>query len=58
MLYPVSPEHINGLNQNIIGSELLGISDISEVRHLCKTARIGKDNTHLSHTLFTLLMCA
>ncbi len=41
--------------QNITGTHLLSISDISEVRRLCRAQRILKHKTHPSHNLFTLL---
>lgn len=42
--------------QNIIGTHLLSISDISEVRYLHRAQRILKDNGHPSHSLFTLML--
>ncbi len=42
--------------QNIIGTYLLSISDISEVRCLHRAQRILKDSTHPNNSLFTLLL--
>ncbi len=41
--------------KNIIGTYLPSISDISEVRCLRRAQRILKDNTHPSHSPFTML---
>ncbi len=41
--------------QNIIGSHLPSISDISEMRRWHRARRILKDNTHPSHSSFILL---
>ncbi|XP_078121563.1 immunoglobulin superfamily member 5 [Sander vitreus] len=41
--------------QNIIGTHLPGIIDVSEKRDLCRARRILKDNTHPRNSLFTLL---